>query len=71
LIVRVEDGGPAHKAGLKKYDLIIDVDGKKVKTTMDLRNIIAGHNPEETAKLTIYREKIKKIVYIKVIEGAA
>jgi serine protease Do len=68
LVIKVEDDSPGQKAGLKKYDLIIEADGTKVKTTRELRTIIASHNPGDMVKLTCYREKTKKTVEVKVIE---
>jgi len=69
LMVSIEKGKPADKAGLEKYDLVTHVDGVRVKTQMELRNIIAGHSPGETVKLTIYREKEKKEISVVVAES--
>ena len=69
LILSVQEDTPAKKAGLKKYDLIIEINGKKVKTTTELRAIIANHNPGDTVELTIYREKEKKKIKVGIAEA--
>ena len=38
-------GSPAAKAGLEPTDMIVAVDGKPVRTTPDLRRLIARHKP--------------------------
>ncbi len=68
LIMSVEDDGPGKQAGLQKYDLIIEIDGKPVKSSMEMRNIIAAHSPGDTAKVTILRDKSKKTFIVKVVE---
>lgn len=57
----VEDG-PADKAGLKKLDVIIEVDRKKIDDAQELTNLIASYNPGSTVNLKIIRDgKIKNI----------
>ena len=56
LVVKVEKDSPADIAGLKKFDLIVAVDGKKIKTNNDLAIKIAEASPGDTVKLTIYRK---------------
>jgi serine protease Do len=55
LIVRVEEGSPAQKAGLKKYDLIVEVDGNRIKTAEELMLKIANLSPGDKVQMTIYR----------------
>jgi len=69
LIARVEEDTPAKEAGLKKYDLIVEVDETKVKSARELRNLIAGHSPGEVVRLTIYRGNDKKTINVKVTEA--
>jgi serine protease Do len=69
LIGRVDEDTPAKEAGLKKYDLIVEVNGKKVKSSRELRNIIASHSPGDVVRLTIYRGNNKKIIDVKVMEA--
>jgi len=52
----VEPGSPADKAGLKQYDVIIEVNGQKVKDDMDLRFKIAEIAPGSKATIKIIRD---------------
>jgi serine protease Do len=69
LIGKVDEDTPAKEAGLKKYDLIVEVDGKKIKSHRELRNIIAGHSPGDVVRLTIFRGNDKKTIDVKVTEA--
>jgi serine protease Do len=69
LIAKVDEDTPAKEAGLKKYDLIVEVDGTKVKSARELRNLIAGHSPGDVVRLTIYRGNDKKNINVKVTEA--
>lgn len=50
-------GGPAEKAGLKQGDIITDMEGKKVKNTDDLLEIIREAGPGKKVQLTAWRDK--------------
>ncbi len=69
MIMKVDQGTPAQKAGLKRYDVVVAIDGKSVKTAMDLGTIIANHSPGNTATLTLYRGKKKIDVPVKIAES--
>ncbi len=69
LVLKVEEDSPAEKAGLKKYDHIIAVNGKKVENNTQLSMTIAEVNPGETVTLTIYRGKEKKDIKVKLGEA--
>jgi len=56
VISEVADGTPADKAGLKKYDVIIEVEGKKIEDHQKLTNLIATFNPGEEVSLKIIRD---------------
>ena len=43
LIEEVAPEGPAAKAGLKKYDIVLSVNGKPVNETMDLIKLVNAH----------------------------
>ncbi len=55
LIGQVENDSPAEKAGLKRNDFIIKMNGSPMVKGDDLRLKIANSNPGDTIKLTIYR----------------
>ncbi|MDH7512453.1 MAG: Do family serine endopeptidase [Clostridiales bacterium] len=56
LVNSVERGGPADKAGIKPYDVIIAVDGEKVKDPNDLKFKIADIQPGKKVDVTIIRD---------------
>ncbi len=60
----VEPGSPADKAGLKREDVIIAMDGKKIENSDELVNIVADSEVGKTATLTIIRDGQKKDVQV-------
>ena len=47
--------GPAKKAGLKVYDIIQEINGKKIRDAQDLMNTIADLEPGKKAKFKVLR----------------
>lgn len=64
IIGEVAPASPADKAGVKKFDVIIDVDGKKVATADDLQSALYQKEVGNKAKLTLYRGKEKKTIEV-------
>jgi S1-C subfamily serine protease len=75
LVVRIHAGSGAAKAGLKagstevvvageSYrvggDIIVEVDGKPVKTTEDLRDVVSAKKPGDKLKVEAYRGDDKR-----------
>ncbi len=56
---QVIKGSPAYEAGLKKGDLIVSIDGKKVRYWYDLVNII-GKSKGKTLHITVVRGREEK-----------
>lgn len=69
LIQSVEPNSPADKAGLERYDIIVKVNGKRVKKGDELSIRIAELKPGDTVKLEIYRGKEKKVIPVTVTEA--
>jgi serine protease Do len=69
MLIKVERDSPAEIAGLKKYDMISEVNGEKVKSNLDLSMKIAESSPGDIIELTIYRKREKKIIKVKVGES--
>lgn len=65
LIVMVEKDSPAEKGGLQVSDLIIEVDGTKIKNSNDLKNTIAAIAPESSVTITYERDKKIKTAKLK------
>lgn len=55
LISSVEKGLPADKAGVKAEDIVLEMDGVKIKNHTDFRLKIAERSPGDRIKLTIFR----------------
>jgi len=56
VIVEVQKGSPADKAGLKRGDIITEMDGQKVKNVAHLRYQLYTHSVGDEATLKIERE---------------
>jgi serine protease Do len=69
LVSRVEDNSPAQKAGLKRYDLIVAINGKAVKAAADLQMEIANSAPGDEVSVTVFRNKDKQVLKVKVTEA--
>jgi serine protease Do len=69
LVQRVEDNSPAQKAGLKRYDLIVAIGGRAVKSASDLQMEIANSAPGDEISVTVYRNRDKLALKVKVSEA--
>ena len=56
LVQEVFPGEPASKAGLQAYDVVVDVDGKKIENSRDFRIEIGNKPIGSSAKLGFLRE---------------
>lgn len=72
VIVNVQPNGPADKAGLKVYDVIIEVDGQRVKNAQDLIDIISDKEPNKKIKIKYLRnnkgQAVEKITNVTIAE---
>jgi len=64
LITSIEEGTPAFKAGLKRGDLIIAVDGKKVQSASELKNVIGSYAPHKVVNVKFLRDKKIDVINI-------
>ena len=58
-IVSVEEDGSVSGV-LEENDVIIALDGKKIKTMSELQGLLAQHRPGDKIKLTVWRDKKEK-----------
>ncbi len=56
VVTEVVAGTPADKAGLKKYDVIVSVEGKKIDGSQELTNLIASYLPGQSVHLSVIRD---------------
>jgi len=52
-----KDVSPAREAGVKRRDVVVDVDGVKVRKTNELQSLIAQHHPGDVVTLGIIRDR--------------
>jgi serine protease Do len=67
-VADVFEGDPADKAGIKPKDIILEVNGRKIKTSRQLTSIVAGIHVGETAKIKILRDGNEKTVKVKIVK---
>ena len=68
LVSGIIANSPADKAGLKRGDLIIGLDGKPVADPVSLRNIVASLAPGTKIELKIIREAAEKSLSVTLAE---
>ncbi|MGC8766338.1 MAG: Do family serine endopeptidase [Brevinematia bacterium] len=56
LVSRVEIGSPADKSGIKKGDVIVEVDGFKISNFNQLLDKISSKSPGEIARVKVFRD---------------
>lgn len=56
VLVIPQAGGPAAKAGMQQYDIIIALNGMKVTSTYELQTELFKHKPGDSIKVTVYRD---------------
>ncbi|HOK79270.1 MAG TPA: DegQ family serine endoprotease [bacterium] len=68
LVSDVMPDTPAEKAGLKPGDIILEFNGRPVAEPKDLQKMVADAKVGETVTLTVWRDKKKISVQIKIAE---
>jgi serine protease Do len=64
LVADVVKGSPADKAGLKRGDLIVEFDGKKIEDSTHLRNMVAATAPGKSIELKLIRDSKEQTVSV-------
>lgn len=64
LIAEVVEGGSAAGSDVKVNDVIVGIDGKKVRTFADLQEALAKHRPGDKVTVKLIRDKKEKNVEI-------
>ncbi|MFH1453637.1 MAG: trypsin-like peptidase domain-containing protein [Armatimonadota bacterium] len=68
LIRDVLNSAPAAKAGLKRGDVILEIDGVKIETPAQLKEKIRGHKVGDTVSLKLWSDGKSKTIKIKLAE---
>lgn len=68
MVTEVTDNSPAAEAGVKAGDVIVEFNGKPLSKNPDLRTLIADTPPGQRATFKIVREKLERIVSVRIIE---
>jgi len=68
LISTVVQGGPAEKAGLKQYDVIVEINGQTIENSNDLRMKIADIQPGAKIEIKIVRDGKEKALTATIAE---
>jgi len=66
LVTRVIKDSPAEKGGLKSGDIIVEFNGKPVKSVTDLQLKVINTKPGETVKLKVIRDGKFKTLTVKI-----
>jgi serine protease Do len=67
LVLDVTPGTPADKYGLKRGDLVYDINGKKITDRTSLQNVVASFKPNQ--KVKIKAERNKKNITLEIVLG--
>lgn len=59
-VSEVNEGSGADEAGIKKNDVIIGIDGKEIKNTSRLQELVAVHRPGEKVEVELLRDGKQK-----------
>ncbi len=70
IITQIENGSPAHKAGLQVSDVVVSANGKKIRSASDMHNLVGLLRIGQSIDLELFRlgEKLNLNVVIQAIE---
>lgn len=68
VIQSLEKGEPAEKAGIKVYDVIVEIDGRKTEDARGLSAAISALKPGRTVAVKLYRKNKEKNLQVAVKE---
>lgn len=64
LVAEIVEGGSAAGSDMKVDDVIVGIDGKKVRTFADLQEALAKHRPGDKVSVKVIRDKKEKSVEV-------
>ena len=66
IVIEVYPDSPAEKAGLKPYDIIKEIDEKKIKSTSDVADIIQNKEVNDRIMIKVIRNGSPKIIFARI-----
>ena len=69
LLLEVNAGSPAQKAGLRRGDIIVAVDGKALKPEAILSDVIKSYEPGDKVKIDFWRREKDRSVDVTLAEN--
>lgn len=64
MVAEVEKGGPAALAGIRKGDIIVEADGKKIKDGGDLQRILQAKNVGDQMSVVVLRDGKRQTINV-------
>ncbi len=64
IVAKVDESGPADKAGVQEKDVIVEIDGKKIRNWNAFRSTIASKRPNDKILLKIVRNGQEKEIVV-------
>ncbi|KPJ90154.1 MAG: hypothetical protein AMJ53_14745 [Gammaproteobacteria bacterium SG8_11] len=64
LVVKLEEGGPAQRAGLQVGDVITKMDRKSIKNVNDIHRVLDFFDPGDTLSIEIIRDKQNQLMEV-------
>ncbi|CAI2607613.1 Serine protease Do-like HtrA [Apilactobacillus kunkeei] len=71
VVYTVTKNSPAENAGLKKYDVIVELAGKKISSQDEVKNILYGQKLGSTVSIKYYRDGKLKTGTVKLTESTS
>ena len=68
VIAEVTANGSAKAAGLKSYDVIVEIDGQKIQGIQNLRKVLYSHKVGDKMEVTYYRNGQKRTTTVSLTE---
>lgn len=68
VITEVAKDSPAEKMGIKKYDIIREIDNTKIKSNSEIQEIVRDKKPGDRITIKVYREGKTKVIKGKLSE---
>lgn len=68
LVAHVEDDSPAANAGLEVGDVLVSIDGKPVKSSWSLRELIAPKKADDKVSLEVVRDGARRTLQATLVE---